>query len=89
VAQAGQIFQGLLSARVDAWPADQLPWPALVVMALALWVLSPWAQALENGAIRLLRAFGMVGTTLLMAVVLALVIFWGPEGVPSFIYYRF
>jgi alginate O-acetyltransferase complex protein AlgI len=89
VPQAAQIFQGLLSSPAGVWQPHQMPWVVLGVLALALWVLSPWAQALEGFAIRLLRVLGSVGAAILLAVVLALVIFWGPEGVPSFIYYRF
>jgi len=88
VAQAMQVFQGLLVNSASA--STPLPaWPWLAWIALALWVLSPWAQTLENTAVRVMRAMGCVGTTVCVFVVLTWAIYAGPDGVPSFIYYRF
>jgi alginate O-acetyltransferase complex protein AlgI len=89
VPQALQIFHGLLYSPLGAWQADQVPWALLGVMALALWGLSPWAQALERGFVRTLRTLGSVGSALLLSLVMIVVIFFGPDGVPGFIYYRF
>lgn len=88
VAQAQHIFRGLVSSPGHV-QTDVQAWPVLLGMALALWTLSPWATTLESVAVRVMRAIGSVGTVLGLFVVLALAIYAGPDGVPSFIYYRF
>ena len=88
VAQAVQVFQGLITSPATE-PTPVPSWPMLVGLAMALWILSPWAQTLESTAVRVMRAMGVVGTGLCLFVVLAWAIYAGPDGVPSFIYYRF
>lgn len=88
VEQAMQVFQGLWISPPSA--STPLPvWPWLACIALAFWALSPWAPTLENTAVRVMRALGAVGTTVCLFVVLTWAIYAGPDGVPSFIYYRF
>jgi branched-subunit amino acid ABC-type transport system permease component len=83
------MLHGLWWSPAGFWQADQLPWWGLLAIALAVFGLSPWAAVWERLAVRSLSWMGPWLAGLLLALCLCLVLFFGPEGVPNFIYYRF
>lgn len=84
-----QMLHGLWWSPAGFWQADQLPWWGLVAIGLAVFGLSPWAAVWERLVVRSLSWMGPWLAGLLLALCLCLVLFYGPEGVPNFIYYRF
>lgn len=89
VAQALQMVQGLWLSPSGFWQADQLPWWGLLGMTVLVLGLSPWASVWERHAVLGLGRLGPWRAGLLLTLVLCAVIYYGPEGVPNFIYYRF
>jgi D-alanyl-lipoteichoic acid acyltransferase DltB (MBOAT superfamily) len=89
VPQALQMLQGLFFNAKGFW-ADDIPqaW-SLVLIALCVAGLSPWAAQWEHKATVHLARLPLWGGVLVLALLLCLVLFYGPEGVPNFIYYRF
>lgn len=89
VPQALQMLQGLWLSPKGFW-ADDVPqgW-ALVLMALCVGGLSPWAQAIERQMTSLFTRLSAWWVVFSLALLLCGVLFYGPEGVPNFIYYRF
>jgi D-alanyl-lipoteichoic acid acyltransferase DltB (MBOAT superfamily) len=89
VPQALQMLQGLFVNPKGFW-ADDIPqaW-GLILIALCVGMLSPWAGDLERKATLQLARLRPWGGVLVLALVLCAVLFYGPEGVPNFIYYRF
>ena len=89
VAQALQMLQGLWHSPVGFWPADVWPWWGLLTIGVLVLGLSPWAETLERKAVTSLGHLGLWGSGLLLSLAICAVLFYGPEGVPNFIYYRF
>jgi alginate O-acetyltransferase complex protein AlgI len=89
VPQALQMLQGLWHSPNGFWQPDQLPWWGLLAIAGLVFGLSPWASVWERFAVGGLARLGSWRAGLLLALVLCAVIYFGPEGVPNFIYYRF
>jgi D-alanyl-lipoteichoic acid acyltransferase DltB (MBOAT superfamily) len=89
VSQALQMLQGLFVNPKGFW-ADDIPqaW-GLILIALSVGLLSPWAGDLERKATVQLARLRPWGGVLVLALLLCAVLFYGPEGVPNFIYYRF
>jgi D-alanyl-lipoteichoic acid acyltransferase DltB (MBOAT superfamily) len=89
VPQALQMLQGLWHSPIGFWQSDQLPWGGLLTITGLVFGLSPWASVWERFAVAGLGRLGAGRAGLLLALVLCAVIYFGPEGVPNFIYYRF
>jgi hypothetical protein len=92
LAHAGQMLHGLLIPAQQALLAGSgqpAPWLALILLTGAVLGLSAWAQALEMWCTGLLQRMGRWSACLCLSAVLCGVLYWGPEGVPGFIYYRF
>lgn len=89
VPQALRMLQGLWHSPVGFWPTDVLPWPGLLAICVLVLGLSPWAATLERKAVASFGRLGLWGSGLLLSLALCAVLFYGPEGVPNFIYYRF
>lgn len=90
VPQALQLLAALWPHPADVAAASAtVPWLPVLGLLLALWWFSARAPRMEAAAVRLLQ--DMDGLQLLCLVVLvgSLLLALGPEGVPSFIYYRF
>lgn len=89
VPQAMWMLQGLWHSPAGLWSVVPLHgWGLLAVTALVLG-LSPWAAVLERQLVAVLAWLGPWRAGPVLAVVLSVVLFYGPEGVPNFIYYRF
>ena len=84
-----RMLQGLWHSPVGFWPADVLPWPGLLAISVLVLGLSPWAATLERKAVAGFGSLGGWASGLLLSLALCAVLFYGPEGVPNFIYYRF
>ena len=95
LAQAGQMLQGLFSLPQaaelagSAGPGRTAPWWPLLLLTGTVLGLSAWAQALEAWCTGLLQRMGRWAACVCLSAVLCAVLYWGPEGVPGFIYYRF
>lgn len=92
LAHAGQMLQGLLippQQAVLAGSGQPAPWLPLILLTGAVLGLSAWAQALEAWCTGLLQRMGRWAACMVLSAVLFAVLYWGPEGVPGFIYYRF
>lgn len=89
VPQALQMLQGLWHSPAGLWPVDPWPWPGLLVISVLVLGLSSWAARLERKAVAGFGRLGPWAAGLLLSLVLCAVLFYGPEGVPNFIYYRF
>lgn len=89
VPQAMQMLQGLWHSPVGFWSDEPFHGWALLGIAALVLGLSPWAASLEGKAVVLLSRLGTLGAVFFLALLLCAVLFYGPEGVPNFIYYRF
>lgn len=89
VPQALQMLQGLWHSPAGFWQSDQLPGWTLLGIGLLVFGLSPQALRLERLSVFCLGRLGPWLVGLLLTLLLSAVLYWGPEGVPSFIYYRF
>jgi alginate O-acetyltransferase complex protein AlgI len=89
VPQALHMLQGLWHSPAGFWQAEQLPWWGLLAVAALIFGLSPRALALERLAVFWLGRWGLWWAAAWLVLVLSLVLHFGPEGVPGFIYYRF
>ena len=89
VSHALQMLQGLFVNPKGFW-ADDIPqaW-GLVLIALCVGGLSPWAADLERKATVYLERLSPRWGVMVLIILLCAVLFYGPEGVPNFIYYRF
>jgi hypothetical protein len=83
------MLQGLFVNPKGFW-ADDIPqaW-GLVLIALCVGGLSPWAADLERKATVYLERLSPRWGVMVLTILLCAVLFYGPEGVPNFIYYRF
>lgn len=86
--QAVLVFSRL-NAPMPATDMAGVPWLPLLLLCVVFWGLSFWAQALEQRVVAWLTRIGPWLSMGIMAVLMFAVIALGPEGVPSFIYYRF
>lgn len=79
-----------LPATLPQWArAGDMPLHGLVLFACLFFWFSRHAQTLEHWAVRLLQTLGPIGAVPVLSALLWLLIQLGPDGVPSFIYYRF
>lgn len=84
-----QMLQGLWFSPMGFWLPDQMPWWLLLGISALVLGLSPWALRLQRMSLACLARLGPWRAGLLLALVLSAVLYGAPEGVPSFIYYRF
>jgi D-alanyl-lipoteichoic acid acyltransferase DltB (MBOAT superfamily) len=87
--QALQMLQGLWSSPVGFWLPDQMPWWGLLGISALVLGLSPWALGLQRLCVASLARLGPWWSGVVLALLLFAVLYGAPEGVPSFIYYRF
>ena len=89
VSHALQMLLGLFVNPKGFW-ADDIPqaW-GLVLIALCVGGLSPWAADLQRKATVYLERLSPRWGVMVLTILLCAVLFYGPEGVPNFIYYRF
>ena len=87
--QAIQMLQGLWHSPAGFWLSEQLPWWGLLGISGLVFGLSPWALTLQRLSVACLARLGSWGAAVLLALLLFAVLYGAPEGVPSFIYYRF
>ena len=89
VSHALQMLLGLFVNPKGFW-ADDIPqaW-GLVLIALCIGGLSPWAADLQRKATVYLERLSPRWGVMVLTILLCAVLFYGPEGVPNFIYYRF
>jgi D-alanyl-lipoteichoic acid acyltransferase DltB (MBOAT superfamily) len=84
-----QMLQGLWLSPAGFWLPEQLPWWGLLCVSALVFGLSPWALSLQRLSVACLARLGSWGSAVLLALLLFAVLYGAPEGVPSFIYYRF
>ncbi len=89
VSHALQMLLGLFVNPKGFW-ADDIPqaW-GLVLIALCIGGLSPWAADLQRKATVYLERLSPRWGVMVLTILLCAVLFYGPEGVPNVIYYRF
>lgn len=87
--QAWAVLQRTGSGLAGWLPRDDLPLGPLLAFVGAFAVLSHHAPALEAWAVQQLRRLPAVPLAAGLSLALALIILLAPDGVPSFIYYRF
>ena len=87
--QAGSLLQGLFSSPTPWWDGQGKPLAQLILLLVAFWALSLHARPWQAGTLLAMRKLGWLGSCMLLGLALYLVIAWGPDGVPGFIYYRF
>lgn len=77
------------------WPADggasqaTVPWLTVLVLLGVLWWFSARAQQVEAWSVRVMQEMDVLQLVCALVLATSVLIALGPEGVPSFIYYRF
>ncbi len=89
VSQAVHMLYGLWSSPAGFWLPDQVPLWGLLGTAALVWGLSPWALKWQRLSVIGLARLGPILGGVLLALLWCVVFYGAPEGVPSFIYYRF
>lgn len=89
VPQALHMLQGLWQSQAGFWLPEQLPWWGLLGIAALVGGLSPWALRWQRLSVAWLARLGPWLGGVLLALLWCVVLYGAPEGVPSFIYYRF
>jgi len=89
VPQALIMLQGLWHSPAGFWQSDQMPWWGLLGIAALVWGLSPWALRWQRLSVAWLARLGPGLGSALLALLWCVWLYGAPEGVPSFIYYRF
>ncbi len=89
VPQALHMLQGLWNSPAGFWLPEQLPWWGLLAMVALVWGLSPRAMWWERQSVLWLARLGPRLGGFLLALLLSVVLYGAPEGVPAFIYFRF
>ena len=79
----------LLSALSGLDGPSTVPWLAVLGLLGALWFFSVRAQRVEAWSVRVMQEMDGLQLLSLLVLSLSVLIALGPEGVPSFIYYRF
>jgi D-alanyl-lipoteichoic acid acyltransferase DltB (MBOAT superfamily) len=89
VPQALIMLQGLWHSPAGFWQAEQMPWWGLLGIAALVWGLSPWTLRWQRLSVAWLARLGPRLGGALLALLWCVWLYGAPEGVPSFIYYRF
>jgi D-alanyl-lipoteichoic acid acyltransferase DltB (MBOAT superfamily) len=89
VPQALIMLQGLWHSPAGFWQSEQMPWWGLLGIAALVWGLSPWALRWQRLSVAWLARLGPGLGSALLALLWCVWLYGAPEGVPSFIYYRF
>ncbi len=89
VPQALHMLQGLWHNQAGFWLPEQLPWWGLLGIAALVGGLSPRALRWQRLSVAWLARLGPGLGGVLLALLWSAVLFGAPEGVPTFIYYRF
>jgi alginate O-acetyltransferase complex protein AlgI len=89
VPQALLMLQGLWHSPAGFWQPEQMPWWELLGVAALVWGLSPWALRWQRLSVAWLARLGPGWGGGLLALLWCVWLYGAPEGVPSFIYYRF
>jgi len=83
------LLQGLWTNAHGFWPADSAQVTQLGVFTVIFGVMCRHAVRLQRWAVAGLQTMSPWTATGVLALLIYLVIAWGPSGVPGFIYYRF
>lgn len=89
VPQALLMLQGLWHSPAGFWQAEQMPWWTLLGIATLVLGLSPWALWWQRRSVASLARLGPVAGGIVLVLLWCVLLYGAPEGVPSFIYYRF
>jgi hypothetical protein len=89
VPQALHMLQGLWHSPAGFWLPEQLPWLGLLGIAALVWGLSPRALWWQRQSVAWLARLSPWLGGVLLALLLCVVLYGAPEGVPGFIYFRF
>jgi D-alanyl-lipoteichoic acid acyltransferase DltB (MBOAT superfamily) len=89
VPHALHMLQGLWHSPAGFWLPEQLPWWGLLGIAALVWGLSPRALWWQRQSVAWLARLGPWLGGVLLALMLCVVLYGAPEGVPDFIYFRF
>lgn len=88
VPQALQVLTALWAEPAQGATAD-VPWLAVLGLLLALWWFSARAQRVQAWSVRVMQEMDVLQLLCTLVLGACVLIALGPEGVPSFIYYRF
>jgi hypothetical protein len=89
VPQALLMLQGLWHSPAGFWQSEQMPWWGLLGIVALVWGLSPRALRWQRLSVAWLARLGPWLGGVLLALLWCVLLYGAPEGVPSFIYYRF
>ena len=89
VSQALHMLQGLWHSPAGFWLPEQMPWWGLLGICALVWGLSPRALWWQRQSVARLARLGPWLGGVLLALMLCVVLYGAPEGVPDFIYFRF
>jgi len=84
-----RMLQGLWHSPAGFWQSEQMPWWGLLGIAALVWGLSPRALRWQRLSVAWLARLGPWLGGGLLALLWCVLLYGAPEGVPSFIYYRF